>query len=260
MITRYVYPFRIRERISNLFDKYLYKNRRLNDLNVSLTFNKSIKLDLKSSDVGHREIIFNGFCELELSKKLTQLAKSGGVLVDVGANYGYFSCLWAAAKTDNSVIAFEANPENIRPLTSNVERNNFRSNILIRPTALGREIGQLKFYLGSETGQTGWGGLMPNGVRGTIEVPVDTLDNFAAFNKLEKIDVLKIDTEGADTWIIYGAARMLKGKRIRHIFFESNVMRMQQLDIRPGEAEKFLMECGYTVNMIAENEYHAYLS
>jgi FkbM family methyltransferase len=214
---------------------------------------------LKSSDVGHRAIILNGFYELELSKRITQLAKSGGVLVDVGANYGYFSCLWAAGKIGNSVIAFEANPENIRPLTTNIERNNFRSNILIQPIALGKEIGLLKFYLGSETGQTGWGGLMPGGLQGTIEVPVDTLDNFAALNKLERIDVLKIDTEGADTWIIYGAAKMLKAKKIKHIFFERNAMRMQQLYIRPGEAEAFLRDCGYTVSEIADNEYHAYL-
>ena len=51
-------------------------------------------------------------------------------------------------------------------------------------------------------------------------MPVVTLDE--ELKDVSFIDVLKIDTEGADTWVLEGAAFLLRQKRIRHVFFEEN--------------------------------------
>jgi FkbM family methyltransferase len=256
MVTKYIYPLSLRERVSNWIDKFHYKGN-FSGKNISLEFNRKVKLDLIGNDVGHRSIILNGFYELGLTQRITSLAKEGGLLVDVGANYGYFSCLWAAARGENSVIAFEANPANISPLMFNVKRNGLDSQVRINSTALGKEIGRMRFYTGAETNQTGWGGLMPNEDKNSIEVDVETLDNVAIQQNIDRIDVLKIDTEGADTWILQGATSLLRKKVIKHVFYESNLARMKNLNIGVEEASQLLIDCGYKVHRIDENEYYA---
>lgn len=83
--------------------------------------------------------------------------------------------------------------------------------------------------------------------------------NFFLNGNTEYINVLKIDTEGADTWVIQGAEKLLKSHRINHIFFEENTARMEQLGIKPGEAQKLLTGCGYKLTNLGFGEWYAKL-
>lgn len=255
MLTKMIYPLSLREKISWRVQRILPE---ANGTNIPLEFSKDIRLDLSKTDVGHRSIIYNGFYELDLSKMMVRLARQGGLMVDVGANYGYFSCLWASKRPGNSVIAFEASPVNIEPLRNNVRKNKLDDSITVIPLALGKEPGILKFNLATENKQTGWGGFTINNDSGSVEVKVDTLDNYARKNNIQKIDVLKIDVEGADTWVLYGAKELLSEKRIRHIFFEQNIPRMDLLNIKRNEAGDFLRELGYVLQEKTPNEFYAY--
>ena len=255
MLTRNIYPLALREKISWRIQN-LYSN--IDDKNISLQFNKKLKLDLSKSDVGHQSIIFNGFYELELTRTIVKLGLKGGLLVDVGANYGYFSCLWAAQNSINKVFAFEASPVNLQPLNNNINKNCLSEAITMVPIAIGKEKGKLKFDLGNESKQTGWGGLSLKNNSSSIEVKVDTLDNYAENNNISKIDVLKIDTEGADTWVLYGAKRLLKEKKISHIFFEHNFERMKLLNITKSEAKGFLENLHYVVEQHSPTDFYAY--
>jgi FkbM family methyltransferase len=255
MLTRIVYPLALREKIFYKVKK-LYSN--LQHHNISLAFNKRIRLDLTKSDIGHQSIILTGFYELELSKAIVKLGTKGGLLVDVGANYGYFSCLWASLNSKNSVIAFEAAPNNIEPLKNNVNKNLLAKTVKVVPVAMGKEKGKFKFDLELESKQTGWGGLSFNNDSNLIEVEVDTLDDYTTSNNISKIDVLKIDTEGADTWVLFGAKRLLKEKKIDHIFFEHNPPRMELLNIAQNEAKDFLEKFDYAVEQHSPTDFYAY--
>lgn len=68
-------------------------------------------------------IAFTGVYEMSLTKRVVDLARQGGVLVDVGANLGYFPLLWAALNRENKCFAFEASPRNIPLLNRNISRN-----------------------------------------------------------------------------------------------------------------------------------------
>jgi FkbM family methyltransferase len=255
MLTRFIYPLTLRARISWRLQK-LFSN--IDDKNILLHFDKRLKMDLSKNDVGHQSIIFNGFYELELTKTIVKLGIKGGILVDVGANYGYFSCLWATQNPINKVFAFEASPVNLQPLNNNVNKNNLSGAITIIPNAIGKEKGKLKFDLATENKQTGWGGFSLKNNARAINVEVDTLDNYAEKNSIYKIDVLKIDTEGADTWVLYGAKRLLQEKKIDHIFFEHNFERMKLLNITDGEAKSFLERFDYIVEQHSPTDFYAY--
>lgn len=206
-------------------------------------------MSLWPTDEGHSNIAFTGFYELHLSKRLNDHARHGGLMIDVGANYGYFSLLWAAASSQNRVIAFEASPRNHAALHRNVTLNGLDSQVEVREMAVGREAGELCFSLGTQE-QTGWGGFSDSATETTVEVPVVTLDSSVSEHEL--VDVLKIDVEGADTWVLYGSKKLLETKRIRHVYFEQNKERMRLLGIRENEASEFLRKVGYTVKPLSD--------
>jgi FkbM family methyltransferase len=252
-----VKPLCLREK---LFWK-LYANNKNEDFlylfeESNLEFAPPISLKLMPTDIAHKAIAFCGFYELPVSQHISQLAKAGGLMVDVGANYGYYSCLWAAAKESNRVVAFEASPRNFTALKMNLQRNSIIHQVDLQETAVGKESGNLQFDLGPDH-QSGWGGLVTQPKDRAIEVPVISLDNFWLKSDRKQIDVLKIDTEGADTWVLQGAEKLLRSHKISHIFFEENTIRMSALDIKPGEAQNLLRDCGYRLKSLGRGEWYA---
>ena len=187
-----------------------------------------------------------------------ELAHKGGFFVDVGANYGYYSLLWAGARITNKVLAFEAVKENSKALSNNTALNHLDDRVQVENKALGKSFGQMKFDL-NDSSQTTWGGLTQNKDSG-FDITVHRLDDLLDGTKL--IEVLKIDVEGADTWVLYGAERLLKEKRIKNIFFEENNDRQQQLGISMNEAAEFLRDMDYSLknlnfNSSGVSEFHA---
>lgn len=208
-------------------------------------------MQLCETDEGHGEIAFTGFYELPLSRGLVADARRGGLLVDVGANYGYFTLLWLAGAPQNRVVAFEASPSNHIALRANIERNGCERRVDIQEKALGREHGSARFWPGDQR-QTSWGGFAPEQQSNAITVPVTTLDQSIGPDTV--VDVLKIDVEGADTWVLQGARELLKQKRVRQIYFEQNFLRMKALGIGEDEAATFLRSMGYQSSRLSGEE------
>lgn len=253
----YIKPLWLREKL--FWRLYLRHSKRFSGLfqNACLELAPSVFIDLLETDISHQMIAFTGFYELPVSCEILKLAKDGGLMVDVGANYGYYSCLWASGHPNNQVLAFEASPSNASALSSNLSSNKFESQVQVRELAVGKETGKLQFDLGPAE-QSGWGGICLEESQNSFEVSVVSLDDLFK-HQSKDIDVLKIDTEGADTWVIEGALNLLKDNRISHIFFEENKTRMAQLGIKSGIAQKILSECGYLVEKIDTEEWHACL-
>ena len=87
---------------------------------------------------------------------------------------------------------------------------------------------------------------------------MDTLDHIAALNNITAIKVLKIDAKGADTWVLYGAEKLLKNRQIGNIFYEENLYRRDLLNIKINEAGNFLEKHNYIVKRISPDDYYAY--
>ena len=230
---------------------------------AALHFAPKIHMELLPTDEGHSHIAFVGFYELPLTKIIVALARRGGLLVDVGANYGYFSLLWAATNPRNTVVAFEASPRNHAAFIRNIERNGLGDRIAAESKAIGRESGLMRFEIGPDE-QTGWGGLSKEPFGKSIQVTVTTLDELIP--EQAEIAVLKVDVEGADTWVLEGARELLKRRRIAHIMYEENQKRMTALGIERGTAERILKDNGYELAPFEHDatagltQFHAYRS
>ncbi len=228
---------------------------------VPLDFCPSVRLDLAPSDMAHQAIATCGYYELAATRRISRLAQEGGLLVDVGANYGYYSCLWAGTADTNRVVAFEPSPRNLTALRANVCRNNLQCQVAVREEAVGRERGMLQFWPGPGD-QTGWSSFASAAGRmsDTIPVSVVALDEVFEADVLEPyggfIRVLKIDTEGADAWVVRGAERLLRSGRVVHVFFEEVPRLAAALGVKPGEARAYLASCGYRVERLSRFEWY----
>lgn len=56
---------------------------------------------------------------------------------------------------------------------------------------------------------------------GTERVDTDTLDAFCARRQIDRIDLLKVDAEGADLQVLHGGGRLLREGRIAFVFVEA---------------------------------------
>jgi FkbM family methyltransferase len=223
------------------------------DPRVALDFAPDVVLELTRSDAGHIAIRYCGFVEFSLTRRILQLAAAGGTLVDVGANYGYFTCLWAALRNTNRAIAFEPAPTAFAVLEANVASNGLQDRVTLFRAAVGKSA-SIGRFIEAPQGQSGLSHLLPDGELNGSDVPVEvvTLDDFfaAAGRAPTNIDVLKVDAEGADALVLAGGENLLRGKRIKTLFFEHDEKLNRRFGIGPREPQRLLQDCGYDVRRI----------
>jgi len=158
--------------------------------------------------VGRYEL--GGYMDVWLQRGYEQLpdfrSRAGWLVVDVGANVGFFTLRQVALGA--RVIALEPNPDVRERLVSTVERNGLSDRVEVLSCAAGRTAGVAELSVGAAT-VTGTviAGVAPAGHdRFVVEVlPLDTM--LAAE---PRVDLLKIDTEGAEVEVLAGAAAVLR--------------------------------------------------
>ena len=252
-----ILPPRLRQWV--YFQRYHHKHDAWANLFASATLSAcpAIKMhDLVPGDAISGSIAFTGFYEWELTQEIAQHALGGGLLVDVGANMGYFSLLWAGLSVSSRVIAFEPSPGNVARLTKNIALNGFGNRITVISKAAGDRGGAVTFDTGPAD-QTGWGGIAAGAPENSIIVPMVRLDQQLPDTL---IDVLKIDTEGADALVLFGCERLLKARKIKRIYFEENPDKMQRIGVPSGEAQRYLQSMNYECHRFrgSDTEFVAY--
>jgi FkbM family methyltransferase len=139
--------------------------------------------------------------------------KPGYVVVDAGANIGYYTLLAARlVGATGHVYAFEPEPNAFALLQRNVHLNGY-TNVTLVPTALGREPGTMQLFIATKN-RGDHRIYNPTGKRSAIDVEVVTLDAFLAEHEVSRVDLLKIDTQGAECSILAGAEQTLTRREL----------------------------------------------
>jgi len=129
------------------------------------------------------------------------------------------------------VAAFEPNPAVRELLRSHVERNGFEARVRIEPSALGAAPSPAaRLFVSQDTVNTGLSSLAPGtdalasgalSARHTVDVPVDTFDRWFAASGLARVDLLKVDVEGAEDAVISGMAHVLDAGVVTALIVET---------------------------------------
>lgn len=147
-----------------------------------------------------------GQFEPEETQIVKTLFSSVDVVINVGANIGYYCCI--ALSQEKYVIAFEPINLNLRYLLRNIKANNWESRIEVYPMALSNKVGVIEIYGGGTRASlvSGWDGTSEQDV--TL-VPTSTLDNVLGSRFQGKRCFILIDIEGAEQLMLEGASSFI---------------------------------------------------
>jgi FkbM family methyltransferase len=147
---------------------------------------------------------------------LARLLSRDSVIVDVGANIGFYTIGLAVRLPAARVYAFEPIPSNLMRLRENIEANALGSRVRVIEIALGAAPGVL--HLMPERGYESTGNAAPAApdAKGAVCVSLSALDLVAAELELDLCDLLKVDVEGAELRVLQGGARLRDAGAPRH--------------------------------------------
>jgi FkbM family methyltransferase len=215
------------------------------EVNLSFIVNES---DTRSIGV---TVVSEGRYEPRLQNALLKVSEECGSFADIGANAGFYSIAVAATNPHCQVLAFECNPAIREIFEQNVQLNGLQ-NITIRSEALSDNSGEAIFYVPAFTG-SGGGSLQDlhpeEGESQKFQVSMMPLDSL----NLKRIDLMKIDVEGAELSVIRGGIDSISVSRPT-IFIELLRKWMSPFGSSPQDVSELLTKLGYLIFEITEEQ------
>lgn len=175
-----------------------------------------LKLFVMGHDVGFSpHMIFDGYWEFWLTRLFAEAIRPGDTVIDIGANLGYYTLLAADLVGESGqVVAIEPNTEVFRLLSASIAVNGFVSRVSARNVALGvaGESGTRPFFV--PKGEPKNGRFL--GANESAECLVDFGSVFDVAlgsinpDEFQRVDLIKIDVEGAELEVLNHLRPVLK--------------------------------------------------
>jgi FkbM family methyltransferase len=167
---------------------------------------------------------------------------AGGVMLDVGANYGYYAITIAVHLRQNCTVhAFEPNPPVFDRLRRNLQLNSSTAVIAHQVGLSDREGTAAMVETAGHSGAT-W--LCPGDA-----VAVTMVDRFAEQTPLSSVHLIKIDAEGMELHILRGAAGVLQRFRPT-LLIELNGPALERQGTSSLEVLSFLQAAEYQTYVV----------
>jgi FkbM family methyltransferase len=246
----------LRRRPPRLFDNLAGSIGYLVSVNARL--GNGMKMRVVWNDTGGcgHEIWRSGWYEPRTVEVIGDLLQPGMTFFDIGANMGQYTLL--AAGKNCKVHSFEPAPamfeflnENVQPVKERVRINKIALSNTEEPVTLfmakPHNVGATSF-----TDQYGASGE-------TFEVPCTTIDNYMEKNGIARIDVMKMDVEGAESAVLKGAAKLLSGPNPPVIVLEYEESAQRRFGSSCAEMTSLLTAHGYRLERITDREVIPYV-
>lgn len=183
-----------------------------------------------------------------------------GLVVDVGANIGYFTFL--AASMGHSVVSFEPMNRNLIRLSSSVARNKLQDRIFLFHNAVSYNYVNVSMRATHETNQgngqiqAGPARVASSAVYGDDYVSTVRLDDvlppLLRSGGHKRVLLMKIDVEGHETQVLNGAVDLLCNHIVEYITIELNhEMKNDQTECPTRPFFEFISELGYSIHDVS---------
>lgn len=255
---------RIDLKIARLLIKYL--NTYINKVNLSrspitkedqwnyLTANKKkilFKLDENLEIILHTDsilsrLIYLGFEQYEISF-IKKFLKQGDTFIDIGANIGLFTLIASQIIGEKGkILAFEPTPEIYKRLIENIDLNGLQ-NIETYNLGLSDRKALLSFNV-SKDGYDAWNSFALNerlNSSETIDIMADTLDSIIKRKNIYIVNLIKIDVEGWEKFVLQGAKDLLEKDNSPTLLVEFTETNAFSAGYYLGELFDFVQSFGY---------------
>lgn len=190
-----------------------------------------------------RWIYYLGVYERVDTHLMLRMLQPGWVVLDVGANIGWYTLMAAKALAGTGAVhAFEPAPEEFARLSRNLALNAFR-NVTPHEQALSDSAGQ---GLLTELRDGGMTRLATSTDSSSRPVSVTTLDAFAQATALERLDFIKVDIEGAESRFLQGGRATLARFRPM-LIMELHEENLSSFGSSPAALVQEMQQLGYRV-------------
>ena len=252
------WPFRRGRGIFYRFRPFLY---RLKIFPVRLELEEGVSLQLDPEDILQNVLLLEKEWEPQVWCGIAKHLRAGAVFIDVGAHIGFYA-LKAARIVGRSgrVLAIEANPNTVRLLEANVAAS--AANVTVQSCACCGSEGNVTLHAGPAT-HTSHASLARQNVDKvsqteeslTFAVEGRRLDRVVEELNLHRVDVIKIDVEGAELLALQGAARTLS--RFQPVvILEIVAENLAAMNARVEEIHALLWDAGYDRgNQLGETDW-----
>jgi FkbM family methyltransferase len=201
-----------------------------------------------TSDLASR-IVSTGEYERDVSQALSALKPMDGLLVNIGANVGFYSYFLATRFPGAAgVLAIEPNPEAFELLSINIRKNGMEGRIRAAQVCIGEQEGTASLsVVAGKPEYSSLDGIIHPAVDGlrqeSLAVPMLPLQRLVGE---EKVSLIFVDTEGAETAVFSGARDvLLRDHPI--LFFEYSNTLLKKFGSSSQELESLLAGLGYEV-------------
>jgi FkbM family methyltransferase len=174
------------------------------------------------------ELVARGTYDVPFTAFVQRHLRPGDVAVDVGAHVGLFTLLMAYQVWEHGrVIAYEPNPRLLALLRDNVSMNWLDDRVEIVPRAVAATERRVELRAPRRFHMLGTirspdDDVLLSGHRtdtvDTIEVETEPLD--ARIGRIERIDLVKVDVEGAEEQVFAGMSELLRAGVVQRVCFE----------------------------------------
>lgn len=205
-------------------------------------------LEVSAEETIGRQLLDQGIFDVAVSELTWRLIQPGNLVVDVGANIGYLTSLFAArVGREGRVVAFEPHPDLFRCLGRNVRRNQSNPGMgetQLYSLAVGDQSAAVRLVEPPQFGMNKGVARVTRDPRlasheGMVAHEVQMMPLDAQF-RTARIDLLKIDVEGFEPEVLRGASTLLREKRVCHIVYEAEAC-------EKSPAHGLLAEAGYAI-------------
>jgi FkbM family methyltransferase len=204
-------------------------------------------------------LVLDGLWESHVTEWLQRTLRPGQVFVDVGANIGYFTLLGATlVGPGGTVVAIEAHPRLAELLQRNVIINGYHRYVTTWHRAAWSEATELKLHLrqnfasNSSVGSIGSDALARLGdTEEIVKVQALPLDDLLA--DLPRIDVMKVDVEGAEVHVFTGLEKTLLANPAMTVMFEWSPAQIDDVGDDPGALIDLLDGHGFGFRLLEKD-------
>jgi FkbM family methyltransferase len=205
---------------------------------------------------GNPTVRFGGVYEpresLILANWLSEVRDKEPIFLDIGANIGLMSLNVLSSVPDTKIYAFEPGEHQNFLLGKTIQTNNLEQKITLYKQALSKESGKGLFAVHKTQDCSGDGlfDTLRAGEVNTIEVELNTLDDWWQSVGCPLVDVMKIDTEGAELWILQGGEKMIQSCKPK-VLMEINATNLNPYPYSPHNILSWLNGIEYSLQSLS---------
>ncbi len=193
-----------------------------------------------------------------------QIVKEGDVVIDAGANIGYFTLLAAnIVGKGGRVYSFEPEPRNYEYLCKNIGLNDYNHVVAVQ-RAVSNKPGKVRLFIcpydtGHHTIQQ-FGGIrsynpqLAGEKEEYVEIEAVRLDDFFK-DKITPINVIKMDVEGAEMLALGGMENIINSNKNLIMFIEFFPLLIKEMGQSPQEFIRRILEDLHFTLFVVERDY-----